>query len=133
MSSRRLEDLHPTLQPIARQFLAQCVAAGLDILVTCTYRSPAEQALEYAKGRTAPGPITTCAKPGQSKHNHEVAGKPAALAFDIVPMENGKCQWSKTCPTWQKASVIGKKLGLSWAGDWTNFKEYPHFELLGVL
>lgn len=129
MPSRQIEALHPTLQPIARQFLAQCQAEGLDILVTCTYRSPAEQALEYAKGRTAPGPITTYAKPGQSKHNNELDGKPAALAFDIVPMENGKCQWSKACPAWLKAASIGKKLGLEWAGDWVSFKEYPHFQM----
>jgi peptidoglycan L-alanyl-D-glutamate endopeptidase CwlK len=129
MPSRRLEDLCPTLQPIARKFLAECAAAGLDVLVTCTYRSPAEQALEYAKGRTAPGPITTYAQPGQSKHNAEINGKPAARAFDIVPLENGKCQWSRACPAWLKAAEIGKRLGLSWAGDWTSFKEYPHFEL----
>ena len=128
--SRKLEDLHPKLQPIARQFLAECAAAGLDILITCTYRSPAEQAAEYAKGRTAPGEITTWAKPGQSKHNHEIGGKPASLAFDIVPMQNGKCQWSKAHPAWKQAAAIGKKLGLSWAGDWRKFVEYPHFELL---
>lgn len=129
MPSRKIEDLHPRLQPIARQFLAECEAAGLDILITCTYRSDAEQAAEYAKGRTAPGPKTTYAMPGQSKHNATLGGKPAALAFDIVPMENGKCCWAATHPAWKKAGEIGKRLGLSWAGDWTRFRELAHLEL----
>ena len=58
--------------------------------------------------------------------------KPASLAFDIVPMENGKCQWSKAHPAWKQAAAVGKKLGLPWAGDWKTFIKYPHFELLGV-
>jgi peptidoglycan L-alanyl-D-glutamate endopeptidase CwlK len=129
MPSRKIEDLHPRLQPIARQFLAECEAAGLDILITCTYRSPAEQTALYEQGRTKPGAIVTYARAGQSKHNAELNGKPASLAFDIVPLENGKAQWSKSHPAWLKAAAVGKRLGLSWAGDWVRFKEWPHFEL----
>ena len=129
MPSRRIEDLDPRLQPIARKFLAECQAAGLDILITCTYRSNEEQAAAYAQGRTAPGPIVTNAKPGQSKHNATIGGKPAAQAFDFVPLEHGKAQWSADCPQWRKAADIGKKNGLEWAGDWPRFREFPHLQL----
>lgn len=129
MPSRKIEDCHPTLQPLLTKFLAQCSAAGLNILVTCTYRSEAEQAIEYAKGRTTPGPKTTNAKPGQSRHNFTVGGKPASLAFDIVPLLAGKATWKVTDPAWRKAAEIGRSLGLEWAGDWVSFPEFPHFQI----
>lgn len=129
MASRKLSDLHPDLLILVDKFLDQTKAAGLDILITCTYRSNEEQAIEYAKGRTTTGAKTTNAKPGQSKHNFTIDGKPASKAFDIVPMMNGKCIWDSRDPAWQVTGSIGKALGLEWAGDWTNFKEYPHFQL----
>ncbi len=129
MASRRLIDLHPDLLPLVNSFLAKCKASRLDILITCTYRSNEEQAVEYAKGRTNTLAKTTNAKPGQSKHNFTIEGKPAAKAFDIVPMENGKCIWDTKHPAWQTAGSIGISLGLEWAGNWISFKEYPHFQL----
>lgn len=129
MPSRRLEDLHPELQPLARQFLDQCTAAGLRILITCTYRSPAEQAELYASGRTKPGPVVTKAKPGQSAHNFQVKGLPAARAFDIVPLDaKGKAIWDAANPAWKTAGAIATGLGLDWGGTW-KFKDLPHIQL----
>lgn len=134
MASRKIEDLHPDLQPLCRKFLKACEAAGLDILITCTYRSAEEQDELYARGRTKPGRRVTNAKGGQSKHNHtDSRGKPAALAFDIVPLEGGKAMWSKAFPHWQKAGEIGVALGLEWAGNWRRFTEYPHFQWKGAV
>jgi peptidoglycan L-alanyl-D-glutamate endopeptidase CwlK len=129
MASRRIEDLHPSLQPLARDFIAKAQAAGLDPLITCTYRSNAEQAELYAQGRTKPGKVVTNARPGQSLHNHTEGGKPAAKAFDIVPLVQGKPQWQATHPHWHQLGALGKSLGLEWAGDWRTFREYPHFQL----
>jgi len=55
MSSRKLTDLHPQMQPLVTRFLANARAAGIDLLVTCTYRSNEEQTALYAIGRTKPG------------------------------------------------------------------------------
>lgn len=129
MPSRKLTDLHPTLQPIAAKFLARCKAAGLDILITCTHRTGAEQDALYAQGRTTPGAKVTNARAGQSKHNTMLKGVPASEAFDIVPLINGKPEWSAKHPAWAAAGKIGEDLGLSWAGRWLSFKEMPHFEL----
>lgn len=129
MASRKLSDLHPTLQPIAEQFLEACRLAGLDILITCTYRSGAEQNALYEQGRTKPGAKVTNAKAGQSSHNFELNGKPASKAFDIVPLVGGKPMWSSKHPSWAAAGAIGKRLGLEWAGEWKTFKEFPHFQL----
>ena len=131
MPSRRIEDLHPDLQPICREFLRRCQAAGLDILITCTYRSDAEQDQLYLKGRYGnAGPRVTNAKAGQSAHNALLDGKPAARAFDIVPMEAGKPMWNAQHRAWQLAGNIGMELGLNWYGrPGAPFREFPHFEL----
>ncbi|OHX10279.1 MULTISPECIES: M15 family metallopeptidase [Chromobacterium] len=131
MPSRKIEDLHPDLQPLCRTFLQRCQAAGLDILITCTWRSPAEQDQLYAQGRNGnPGPRVTNAKGGQSEHNVMINGKPAARAFDIVPLVNGKPMWEDRHPAWQTAGRIGMELGLNWYGrPGAPFREFPHFAL----
>lgn len=103
-------------------FLACARAAGLDLLVTCTYRSLDEQAALYAQGRTAPGRIVTRAQPGQSAHNY-------GLAIDVVPMRNGKPVWSVDDPVWPRVGEYGEKAGLQWLGaPGSSFPEYPHFQ-----
>jgi peptidoglycan LD-endopeptidase CwlK len=128
MSSRKLTDLHPLMQPMVTRFLANARAAGIDLLVTCTYRSNEEQAALYAIGRTKPGRIVTNAKPGRSTHNNTLNGKPAALAVDVVPLRDGKPVWSASDPVWKRVGEIGEKVGLEWAGRWTTFREFPHFQ-----
>ena len=128
MSSRKLTDLHPQMQPMVTRFLANARAAGIDLLVTCTYRSNEEQAALYAIGRTKPGRIVTNAKPGRSTHNNTLNGKPAALAVDVVPLRDGKPVWSVSDPVWKRVGEIGEKVGLEWAGRWTTFREFPHFQ-----
>lgn len=131
MPSRKIEDLHPDLQPVCREFLRRCEAAGLDILITCTYRSAAEQSQLYAQGRNGnPGPRVTNARAGQSAHNFLLDGRAASRAFDIVPLVNGKPMWSDKHPAWQQAGLIGMELGLNWYGrPDAAFREFPHFEL----
>lgn len=122
MSSRSLNDLRPEIRPMAEAFLDACAAAGIDVLVTCTLRSNAEQAQLYAKGRTAPGPKVTNAPAGQSAHNY-------GLALDVVPMVNGKPDWQGADPIWQQVGSIGQGAGLQWAGaPGFPFPEEPHFQ-----
>lgn len=127
--SRYLSHLAPDLQRLAADMLAGCEKAGIEVLVTCTYRSNEEQARLYAKGRTEPGNIVTNAKPGQSLHNAtDSAGNPAARAFDVVPIRDGKPVWEASDPVWQIVGQIGESVGLEWAGRWTRMREYPHFQ-----
>lgn len=130
MASRKIEDLHPDLQPICREFMAQAESRGVDVLITCTYRSNVEQDALYAQGRDKPGNIVTRARGGQSAHNFTLDGKPASKAFDVVPMNNGKCMWSAAHPEWQILGGIGESLGLDWYGNPSaKFREFPHFQL----
>ncbi|MCD5362779.1 M15 family metallopeptidase [Chromobacterium aquaticum] len=130
MASRKIEDLHPDLQPLCREFVRRCEAAGVTALITTTYRSGAEQDELYAQGRTKPGPRVTNARAGQSAHNAMIQGKPAARAFDVVPTIGGKPMWDAKHPHWQVMGKIGMELGLNWYGrPNAQFKEFPHFEL----
>jgi peptidoglycan L-alanyl-D-glutamate endopeptidase CwlK len=126
--SRSLNDLHPAMQPMAAEFLNNCKTAGIDLLVTCTWRSGAEQDALYAQGRTTPGRIVTRAKAGQSRHNHTLAGRPASLALDVVPLRLGKPVWAASDAIWQDVGRIGKACGLEWAGEWKRMREFPHFQ-----
>lgn len=133
MASRKVEDLHWRLQKPACDLITECKREGIDIILTCTYRSPVEQDVLYAQGRTAPGHVVTWAKSGESLHNHRVGNKPAALAFDIVPIVEGKPYWTtvgKGAKIWATIGELGENLGLEWAGRWqANKREYAHFQL----
>jgi len=133
MASRKLTDLHPELLKLTLDFIEQAENNDLDILIYCTYRSDFEQNQLYNIGRKTKGQIRTWAKAGESKHNHTVDGHPAALAFDCVPMINGKPYWYEdeiTVSIWACLSKIAKNLGLEWAGNWGAHKrELFHFQL----
>jgi len=127
MASRQLSDLHPKLQEKAPVLLSRAKAQGIDVLIYCTHRPDKEQAEEYAKGRTKRGRITTKAKPGESPHNFMNKGKPAAMAFDCVPVKNGKALWDDA-KSYAAIGKIGEDLGLVWGGRW-KMRDKPHFEL----
>lgn len=121
---RLLSELQPPVRVRAEKALAECKAAGLDVLVTCTGRTHEEQARLYAQGRTAPGPRVTNAKPGQSFHEYGVA-------LDLYPLVNGKPDFKGTAPEWELIAAIFKKHGFEWAFEWRTFKEKPHFQYTG--
>jgi peptidoglycan L-alanyl-D-glutamate endopeptidase CwlK len=129
MASRKLEDLHPDLRPLAEWLVEECRELDIDILITCTWRSHAEQDVLYAQGRSKPGKIVTYARGGQSAHNFVLDGKPASKAFDVVPLIGGKPEWDAEHPVWQHVGELGESMGLEWAGRWKKFREYAHFQM----
>jgi peptidoglycan L-alanyl-D-glutamate endopeptidase CwlK len=139
MASRSLADLHPDLRSLAERFVVRCAERQVDVLIVCTYRSDAEQEALYAQGRTAPGAIVTRARAGQSAHNATLGGKPAARAFDAVPLLHGKPIWEdpRDADTdwsndfgWRIMGEVGAELGLDWYGrPGASFREAPHFQL----
>lgn len=124
MSDRNLDHLAPAFRDKAKAVIAGCIARGIDLLVTCTARSNAEQAALYAQGRTQPGPIVTHAQAGQSAHNY-------GLAMDCYPMHNGKPDLAGTfAEGWKVYGEEAEKAGLEWAGKWVHFRELPHVQHL---
>ena len=128
--SRRIEDLAPAVQQRAKALVNAAKDAGIDLLITSTYRSNEEQAALYAQGRTKPGAIVTNARPGESYHNWR-------CAFDVVPLRNGKPVWGTTGPDgdlWRKIGEMGEAVELEWAGRWTGkLREMAHFQYTGGL
>jgi peptidoglycan LD-endopeptidase CwlK len=127
--SRDLNHLRKDVKEKAELLLKKADAIGINLLITCTYRSNEEQADLYAIGRTAKGKIVTNALPGESKHNNMEGGAPASLAFDVVPLVAGKPMWDASNPVWQVVGSLGESVGLKWAGRWKRMREYPHFEV----
>lgn len=129
-SSRSIDDLAMPVAKMALDHIHACKLAGIDLLVTQTYRCPADQHALYCQGRTAPGKIVTNADAGESTHQYR-------LAYDVVPMRNGKPVWgtkeAEDIALWRTVGDLGKSCGLEWAGDWKRFKEYPHFQYTGGL
>ena len=128
--SRRIEDLAPAVQQRAKSLVNAAKDAGVDLLITSTYRSNEEQAALYAQGRTKPGAIVTNARPGDSYHNWR-------CALDVVPLRNGKPVWGTTGPDgdlWRKIGELGESVGLEWAGRWKGkLREMAHFQYTGGL
>ena len=126
INSRSLDDLIPPAKARVQAFLDAAKKQGIDLLVTSTYRDNASQDALYAQGRTTPGKKVTNAKAGQSWHNYK-------CAVDVVPIVAGKPRWDVKDEVWQQVGALGKAAGLEWAGNWTKFKEMPHFQYTGGL
>lgn len=100
--------------------LIEAVAAEEKCAVICGFRGRHEQEQAYREGKSK-------AKFGQSKHNL----KPS-MACDIVPLP---LDWNDI-PAFEKLGekimAKAKELGISirWGRDFTNLKDYPHFELV---
>lgn len=155
MGSRRIEDMDEKVQKAAREHRLRCADEGIDLLIYCTLRDIREQAQLYRRGRTTAqirrkidalanqgfgqlsrvldevgpqtGPKVTFAGPGESFHQYR-------LAYDCVPLVNGRAVWSTSGEAgklWQTVGALGKTSGMEWAGDWTRFREFPHFQMTG--
>jgi peptidoglycan L-alanyl-D-glutamate endopeptidase CwlK len=127
-TSRNISDLNPRVAAKCNAHVAACSLEGIDLLITCTRRDFEEQNRLYAQGRTTPGSIVTNAQAGDSAHNYD-------LAYDCVPLRNGKPVWGTSGEDgvlWNRIGVLGEQCGLEWAGRWTGrLREMAHFQDLG--
>lgn len=125
INSRKIEDLRLIPAAKCRAFIAACAAAGVDVIITSTYRDTESQNALYAQGRTAPGKRVTNARGGDSFHNHRVA-------FDFVPVVGGKAVWNDT-DIWERCGALAESVGLEWGGRWKKFPDKPHCQDTGGL
>ena len=120
-NSRDIFDLDDETADKCRALIDECGKAGIKILITSTFRDKASQDAIYAQGRTTPGKRVTNARGGWSFHQYR-------MAFDFCPLDaNGKPDWTNTRAI-QTVGALGERLGLDWGGDWTSFKDMPHFQ-----
>lgn len=141
----KLKTLHPAIRDAVRKFVSFLAKNGVIIRITSTLRTFAEQQELYNKGRNPDGSfikpiydkktgkiiggegVVTYAKPGYSLHNY-------GLAFDIVPVVNGKATYSTTpamLELWKLIGEAGEQFGFVWGGN-KNFRggfDMPHFQM----
>lgn len=130
ISIRRIEKLHPKLRKEVKSIYKEILKRDVAIRFTDTLRTFPEQNALYAKGRTKPGKIVTNAKAGESYHNYGLA-----LDFCLLLNEGKEVSWDRNKDTdkdnkkdWNEVVAVFKHYGWQWGGDWTNFKDYPHFQ-----
>lgn len=122
-SAPKLAGLHPVVRQATERLIERSFAAGVPILITQGLRTIAEQDALHAQGRTKPGQIVTNARGGYSFHNFGVA-----IDFCLLKPDGKSVSW-EVGRDWMIVVEIAKELGFEWGGDWTNFKDYPHFEM----
>lgn len=109
---------------IVRDVIKEMQKQGIYVGVAQGYRSKALQDSLYAKGRTEAGPIVTNAKGGQSNHNFGVAVDLFQFSSD-----GREAIFESNTSRYLKIVAAMKKRGMKWGGDWSGFRDYPHFEL----
>lgn len=132
MIDRSIADLCPEMRAKYQRWASGCAIHDLRVGLSETYRSSEDQDADYAKGRTAPGPVITNARGGQSPHNCvDENGNPASKAFDFfmyADASGNRLDWDGTDERWQKAIAVGEALGLV-SGETFPRKDYAHLEL----
>lgn len=127
MSSRSIATLLPEVQELCEKWLAECGHMGIDVLITCTYRSPREQAALYLIGRT-PGDkrkIVTNAPAWRSWHNYK-------RAWDAYPLVGGKIpSYESAKELYDAMGEVATRLGIEWGGRWRRLKDYGHYQVTG--
>lgn len=128
---RGIDKLHPDLQMAVNKFLEECRNQGLDVCITETLRTQAEQEKLYAQGRTTPGKIVTNCIGYQSPHCWGVA-------FDFCRNKKGY-EYDNTDGFFDKVGKIAKTIfdnteyDLFWGGDFRTFVDKPHVEMIKYL
>ncbi len=118
IACRDITELTPLAQQACNLFMAKCKAAGLNVLITETYRSQDRQYYLYAQGRTRTGAKVTWTH--NSRHT-------SRRAWDICQNIKGK-EYSDIS-FFAKAGQIAASLGITWGGTWTSSPDRPHFEI----
>lgn len=127
MASRDPKHLHPAMQELWAALQPAARAAGVDIALTCTWRSNEEQARLYAQGRTTSGQRVTNARPGQSAHN--VAPPEGSHALDFVVLDSkGQYDW-QSIDKYVIVARLAERMGAEAGAFWSSFKDYPHIQM----
>lgn len=110
------------------------VFPGRTVIVTCYYRSVAEQKRLFKSGRFGnQGPILTKVDGVTKKSQHNIFPSRAA---DVAILIGGKVTWKDEM--YWPLGALAKQCGLVWGGDWNGngvkdeeWFDLPHFQLPG--
>ena len=158
MASRRLEDLTPEVQAMARRAhpaLRRRRHRAAHLLHPAGHpragpplppephqgAGPGQDGPVQGQGLPGPGEDPQGGRPPEERVPRSPAPAPASRSTS-TPGPTTACRSSTAsrsgAPRERAGSSgqggqLGKKIGLEWAGDWTSFREFPHFQLTGGL
>ena len=119
-------ELVEAYQVALRRWMGDPVLMALGLpFVSEGYRSPAAQDELYTHGRSAPGPVVTYKRGGESKHN-ALPSQALDVAFLLA---DGEVSWSGLLLSKFARLVKAADARVRWGGDWPGFKDRPHFEV----
>jgi peptidoglycan L-alanyl-D-glutamate endopeptidase CwlK len=113
-SEQRLKGVHPDLVKVVRRAIE---ISPIDFTVLEGKRTVERQRELFAKKAT---------RTMKSRHIH-------GFAVDLAPLINGDVRWD--WPLYNQLSKVVKqaakdvKVPVEWGGDWTSFKDGPHWQL----
>jgi peptidoglycan L-alanyl-D-glutamate endopeptidase CwlK len=123
-SERSLSRLN-TCSPVLQRLMKAAIEIGPDFTILCGFRTKAEQDAALAAGHS---------KLGWPKSRHNIS---PSMAVDIAPYpidwkdEARFLELSVSVKRAWSAMSDGARSGysLTWGGDWTTFRDQPHWEL----
>ena len=126
----RLAEVRPELVAAYQEALRRWSGdPGLRLLglpiVTEGYRSVEAQDELYTRGRSAPGPVVTYKRGGESKHN----ALPSRALDVALLLADGSVLWSGFLLSKFARLMKAADARVRWGGDWPKFKDRPHFEV----
>ena len=97
-------------------FTTVAVSSGIDFLVTCFYRPPAEQEKLFNEGKSMCDGYT-------KKSRHQLW-----LDIDIVLVDDtGQCVWAHV-PEYDTLGQMWEAMGGEWGGRWASLGDIYHFQ-----
>jgi peptidoglycan L-alanyl-D-glutamate endopeptidase CwlK len=121
-SLSKLKGVHPDLVRVVMRCAKDWKDKTFTFGITCGVRTIEEQRVLVKKG--ASKTMRSRHIPGKNGYSH---------AIDVVAMLNGKARWD--WPLYDKISKAMKsaakaeKVPLEWGGDWSSFRDGPHYQL----
>jgi peptidoglycan L-alanyl-D-glutamate endopeptidase CwlK len=118
-----LKRVHPDLARVMRRAAADWKATDKAFFITCSIRTLAEQKKLLAAGAT------------RTLRSRHLPGKTNKLshAIDLAVRMGKQIKWD--WPLYVdlakrvKAAARAEKVLIEWGGDWTSFRDGPHFQL----
>lgn len=114
LRQRDVACLAPKFREAVEAALCACRGAGLDAYVFESCRTNELQAIYFQQGAS---------KAQTALRSWHFYG----LAVDVISRESQWAAWDD--PAWSRGVVAAfKRQGCDWGGDWTSFRDLPHFQ-----
>jgi peptidoglycan L-alanyl-D-glutamate endopeptidase CwlK len=116
-SERNLQGVHADLVRLVRATHEDYLATGRDFIVTEGLRTQKRQEELYKAGAS------------QTLNSRHLTGH----AVDLAVKVSGKVEWAWPLyfqlAALMKSNALRLEVPIIWGGDWTTFKDGPHYEL----